>query len=65
MEYKTGDSVFIVENHRFIRRVVIIQVGGGLYTVRFTDSDGATRVRKSRLFTTEEEAEKSISGKGK
>lgn len=59
-KYNSGDIVYIVENGHFIRECVVIRYSGGLYMIRFTDSNGAIKLRESRLFSSKEEAKKSI-----
>ena len=60
-KYNTGDIVYLVESQRIIREVKIIKCGGGFYTMKFVDGSGGIRLRENRLFSTKEEAEKSIS----
>lgn len=55
-----GDTAFILELNRAIREVRIIKCSGGMYLIRFTDSDGEIKVKEHRLFTIKEEAELSI-----
>ena len=59
-KYNSGDVVYIVENGHFIRECVVIRYSGGLYMIRFTDINGAIKLRESRLFSSKEEAKKSI-----
>lgn len=60
--FEEGDTAWIVESNRFIRKVYIVRPTAGFYIVKFADSDGAIQVRGSRLFATEEEAKKSVPG---
>ena len=60
MVFKEGMSAFIVESNRFIREVVIVKRRGNLYIIKFVDNNGGIQVRGSRLFSTRNEAEKSI-----
>ena len=60
--FEEGDTAWIVESNRFIRKVYIVRPTAGFYIVKFADSDGAIQVRGSRLFATEEEAKKSVLG---
>ena len=60
--FQEGDTAWIVESNRIIRKVYIVRPTAGFYIVKFADSDGAIQVRGSRLFATEEEAKKSVSG---
>lgn len=58
--YNVGDTAFIVESQRIIREVKIIKCGGGFYTMKFVDGSGGIRLRENRLYSSKEEAEKSI-----
>ena len=57
MKYKSGDIAYIVENGLYIHEVKILKVAGGFATLVFTDREGGTRLRESRLFPTKEAAE--------
>ena len=61
--FKSGDAAFILESNRVVREVRIIRCSGGMYLIRFTDSDGGIKVKEHRLFTTREEVEASIPNK--
>ncbi len=58
--FVTGAEAYIVENARKVRPVRIIAASGGLYTLKFTDGAGCTRLKKGRLYRTKEDAERSI-----
>ena len=58
--FKPGDTAYIVENTRFVRKGTIIKKFGELYVFRFSDSFGGIKVRESRLFQSKEEADASI-----
>ena len=60
MMFKEGTSAFIVESNRLVREVVIVKRTGNFYIVKFADSNGGIQLRGSRLFATQEEAEKSV-----
>ncbi len=49
-KFNQGDAAFIVENNRFIKEVKIIKYSGGMYTIKFIDSNGGIIVREHRLF---------------
>lgn len=59
-KFSPGDTAFLVESNRIIREVKVLKVGGGFYTIRFTDSDGGIKVKEHRLFATREDAEASL-----
>lgn len=60
IKYKHGQTVYIVENGHFIRECVVINYVGGMYTIRFSDGNGAIKLRESRLFQTKEAAQSSV-----
>ncbi|MCR5599423.1 MAG: hypothetical protein K6G33_01575 [Ruminococcus sp.] len=60
IKYKHGQTVYIVENGHFIRACVVINYVGGMYTIRFSDGNGAIKLRESRLFPTKEAAQSSV-----
>ena len=56
-----GDTVYLVHSKRFIREATVISEGaGGMFAIRFTDSNGGIRVRRNRLFKKRADAEKQI-----
>lgn len=59
---KAGDIAYIVESNRNIREVTVMKCSGGLFLIKFNDTGGGIQVKKHRLFASEEEAKKSISG---
>lgn len=58
-KYAVGDTVYIIESHRYIRAGEVIRISGDLYTIRF-DYESAIRVHESRLFASAEDAAKQI-----
>lgn len=60
INYKLGDTAYIVESSIAVREVLIHNISGDFYTLRFTDSKGGIKVRGSRLFPTREAAEASL-----
>lgn len=40
-----GDTAFILESNRVVREVRIIRYSGGMYLIRFTDSEGEIEVK--------------------
>ena len=59
-KYKAGDTVFIVESNRFIREAEIRSCSGGMYLLKFKDTDGGIKLKEHRLFAAKEDAEASI-----
>lgn len=57
---KRGDNAYIIESSIIIRPVRILNCSGGLYLIKFLDSDGAIRVHPDRLYNTREAAEEQV-----
>lgn len=57
---KAGDTCYIVKNGRIVSPAAIVSISGGFYTLRFPDTNGMIRLKKHRIFTTQQEAEASI-----
>lgn len=55
-KYNIGDNVYHISNSIYIRVAKIISVHGDFYTIRFLDRGNSTRVRSSKLYSTEQEA---------
>lgn len=60
LNLKNGEIAYIVENNRFVRKVTVLKANNDFLTIRIENSNGAIRVRKSRIFTTEKDAAASI-----
>lgn len=58
--YTLGGTAYIVESAIEVREVIIHNISGDFYTLRFTDSKGGIKVRGSRLFHTKEAAEATL-----
>lgn len=59
MNFKKGDTCYIVANGSMIKQGLIKQIQGGFYMIVF-ESGGIIRLKQHRLFATEEEAQASI-----
>lgn len=59
MRFRENDIAYIVENNLHVSRVRVIRVSGGLCTVSF-GKEKALRLPESRLYKTQEEAEKYV-----
>lgn len=55
-----GDTCYIIKNGRNVASATIVSISGGFYTLRFSDSNGMIRLKKHRIFATQQEAEESI-----
>ena len=53
--YHPGDTCYILENNRIVRKAVIVKQTGDFYLIQFGDSNGMTRLRRNRLFHSEQE----------
>ena len=56
-KFQAGDKAFIIESSIFVKEVYVIKSSGGFCLVRYPKSSGDYRVRESRLFRTEAEAQ--------
>lgn len=55
-EFHSGDTCYILENNRTVRKATIVKRTGDFYLLQFGNSNGMTRLRANRLFHTEQEA---------
>ena len=57
-----GDKCYVIENGRYITSVEILFVQGEFYTVKFLNRPqlSVARLRKSRLYSTQLDAQKAI-----
>lgn len=56
---EVGSHVFIIESNRAITEVTVAARRGSFYVLKFLGG-GAIQLRRSRIFTSKEEAEKRI-----
>ena len=59
---EVGSHVFIIESNRIITEVVAAARRGDFYMVRFLNG-GAIQLRRSRIFSSREEAEAQLKGR--
>ena len=64
-KYKEGDTAYIVENGKNVRKAVVLKNAAGLCSLQFPDDGVGVKLQESRLFSTREEAEGSLKGKGR
>lgn len=57
-EIKIGDDVYFVASSIFVRKAQVISLQGNFCTIKFEDTHGGTRVRLSKIYKTEAEANK-------
>lgn len=59
--FEPGTTVYFISNNTHIIKATVASVSGNLYTVRFpgitTEGTASIRLKASRLYATEEEAE--------
>lgn len=58
--YYVGDVVFIIENNRKVQKVEILKISYGFYTVCVLKTGVVLRLKKHRLYKTEDEAIKAL-----
>lgn len=56
-KFQAGDKAFIIESSIFVKEVYVIKSSGGFCLVRYPQGRGGYRVRESRLYRTEAEAQ--------
>lgn len=55
--FRVGDEVYFVSSSIFVRKATIIRITRDFFTIKFEDTGGGTRVRKSKIYLRKEEAE--------
>lgn len=60
-KFKVGDRVYFVSSSIFVREATVIHCAGGFVTIKFDTNNGndgpsGTRVRDSKVYATEKEA---------
>lgn len=57
-KYSVGQHVFIISNNSYVMEMQIMRISGDFYTLRSVQNYGSgIRLKKYRLFATQEEAE--------
>lgn len=59
VNYKVGDTTYIIESNRLVRKCTVGRISGGIYLIRFEEG-GAIQVKKHRLYSSREEAESTL-----
>ena len=57
-KFNPGDKAWIIESTIFVVEVEIVKYSGGFYLIRYPKKTGGYKVRESRLYKTEAEANK-------
>lgn len=60
MKFKPGDKAYIIESRIFLKEVEVVKYSGGFYLFKYPNTSGGYKVRESRLYKTEAEANKII-----
>lgn len=64
-KYQIGQRVFFVQSGRVVKPSKIINISGDFCTIKFEDTGGGIRVRQSRIYATEAEANASLKEENK
>lgn len=59
-KYHIGQRVFFVQSGRVVKPSKIINISGDFCTIKFEETGGGIRVRQSRIYATEIEANASV-----
>ena len=64
-KFKVGKTAYFVRSGVQVMEVQIVNSANGFCTIRFVETGGGIRVRDSKLFETQEEAEAQINKQNK
>ena len=56
-KFNAGDKTWIIESAIFVVEVEVVRYSGGLYLIRYPNKTGGYKVKESRLYKTEAEAQ--------
>lgn len=62
-KFEDNERVYLIVSNLYVREARVLHSAGGFVTIRFsenlngTDAPSGTRVRESRLYSTQQEAE--------
>ncbi len=56
-KFKSGDIAYHISNSTYVREVKILRVASGFCTIQFADNMSSSRVRESKLYRTEKDAQ--------
>ena len=45
-KFQVGQTVYLISSVNWIKEATVLKYSGGFYTIKWTDSDGGTRVRE-------------------
>ena len=55
-----GQTVYLVASYVWVKEAIVRGCDYGLYTIQFTGSKGAIRIKGDRLYASKEEAERHL-----
>lgn len=59
-KFQPGQIAYIIESSIFVKEVYVISSSNGFCLIRYHNKKGGYRIRESRFFRTEQEAQASI-----
>ena len=64
-QFNVGDTVYFISSSVFVRKATVIRAAAGLVTIKFDTNNGndgpsGIRVRESKMYHTEKEADEVI-----
>lgn len=57
---KPGDTVYIIANNNYIKEYKVLKVAGGFATLKEINGNGGTKLRTSKIFSSQEEAQRQL-----
>lgn len=57
-KFVVGQHVFIISNNSYVMEMVILSISGDFYTLRSVSQGSGTRLKKHRIYSTKEDAQK-------
>ena len=57
---KPGDTVYIIANNNYIKEYKVLKVAGGFATLKEINGSGGTKLRTSKVFSSQEEAQRQL-----
>lgn len=64
-QFNVGDTVYFISSSVFVRKATVIRAAAGLVTIKFDTNNGndgpsGIRVRESKMYHTEKEADEVV-----
>ena len=57
---KPGDTVYIIANNNYLKKSTVLKVAGGFATLKEINGNGGTKLRTSKIFSSQEEAQRQL-----